>query len=176
MRSIELQVIKLAIYSGIGLVMLGCGTRKKTVKTDLEASYYNERLTDYKSDRQLVTSFYGDVLKGTFDADTNDLDSGLFESNGIKIKFKAKSKNGRPVIDFTAEAKPVARSALTEKEQATEKQKQTSEAVLKSETELTKRSWPWWYYPLILIAGLAVLVWAFKKLKTWIKHKIWNKE
>ncbi|WP_143009046.1 hypothetical protein [Pedobacter terrae] len=115
------------------------------------------------SKAKLVTSFYGDVLTGTYNPDSLDADSAVFESAGIKVTFKKRAKGKG--FDFAAKAKPVARSELTALDSNTTKVNKQQHSSFNQQSDLKVKS-PQWakWLPLIFIVAIILLVyWAYKK-------------
>ena len=153
-------------------LLSACASRRDAIKTELKAVTLVEASSISKTELKLVTSFYDDTLTGMFDVDTNAADSATFESNGIRLTLKtAKGKNGKSKIDFKAIAKPVARSALDYTDTTTIAVKKVDALNIDqtSKTVLTRPHWLTGLYTILGIAVLLLMIWAYKKYRSWKK-------
>lgn len=141
-----------------------CTSRKKVVNNSLKEVTKETALHLEQTKTTLVTEHFGAQLKGSLTvADSTEADSAEFESNGLKVKIKVASNGkGGKKFDFKAEAKPLARTTLTEvKTNINLKEKQASKEVLKQSTKekTSPGGWVW----LVAIFLFALLVWLIRR-------------
>ncbi|QNK63951.1 hypothetical protein H7F33_05515 [Pedobacter sp. PAMC26386] len=153
---------KLPAFMFFLCLVFGCGVRERSLNTQLKVVSTLDSLAEKHSSNKLVTKFYDDVLTGTFNPDTGSVDSASFESAGLKITLKAKGKK----IDFTAQAKPVARSELTATDSSKTQVKavQTIDFSQQIKQTVKPSPWPIWINILLIIGVLFLLGWAYKKI------------
>jgi len=162
MKNIQVKCWKLLVFLGLGLLMLSsCRVREKSLNTQILNNVVIDSLSQHYTKAKLVTSFYDDVLQGTYNPDSLDSDSAVFESAGIKLTFKKRGKG----FDFAAKAKPVARSELTEIDSNITAAKKNAGLSFNQQNKETVESSQWTKgLTLISIVAIILLVyWAYKK-------------
>ncbi|GGH02762.1 hypothetical protein [Pedobacter zeae] len=153
------RAIKLILICGsVGFLAQSCAVKRESSRS-LEYVGSAERLTSREVEAKLVNKFYGDTLKGNWTPDTTGADSTEVESAGIRMKVKATKTPKGTRFDFTAIAKPVARSELNTSSKTTDHQK-NAVAVQANESDSKKTNsftgWVWLGLALVAI-GLLIL-------------------
>lgn len=162
MKNIQVKCWKLLVFLVLGLLMLSsCRVREKSLNTQILNNVVIDSLSQHYTKAKLVTSFYDDVLQGTYNPDSLDSDSAVFESAGIKLTFKKRGKG----FDFAAKAKPVARSELTAIDSNITVAKKNAGLSFNQQNKETVESSQWTKgLTLISIVAIILLVyWAYKK-------------
>lgn len=145
-------------------LLYGCSSKKKTVDISKSEVTRETALQVEQTKKTFITEYFGGQLNGRFStADSTEADSAEFESDGLKVKIKVASNGkGGKNIDFKAEAKPVARSTLSEEKTSIDlKEKQASKEVFKQTTKekTSPGGWVW----LVAIFLFALLVWLIRR-------------